>query len=119
MTKFTPGKWTHMNGTDIFEDFMSGRQIAACLVDGDIPYEQQVANARLTAAAPAMWVAIRNLVTALDDGRIKLSDNNRALIIETHLRAALELAGGSESEIDMGQVEANDLDWNDPGIIRR
>ena len=93
MTKFTPGKWTHMNGTDIFEDFMSGRQIAACLVDGDIPYEQQVANARLTAAAPAMFEALKELLEAWDGYELTAALDRR---IGERAEAALVLAGGSD-----------------------
>ena len=95
MTKFTPGPWrVHWNAKDSAEVVTIRYEVA--LLNGYVEPEELKGNARLIAAAPAMWVAIRNLVTALDDGRIKLSDNNRALIIETHLRAALELAGDSD-----------------------
>ncbi len=58
MSKHTLGKFTQMNGTDVFEDIWSdGRQIADCLVSSDIPIEQQIANAILFSAAPELLEA--------------------------------------------------------------
>ena len=95
MNKFTPGKWICMNGTDIFEDFISGRQIAACLLDADIPYEQQAANARLIAAAPAMFEALercrQGFMNLVEFGYLGNARNEIA-----EIEAALELAGGSD-----------------------
>ena len=104
MTKFTPGPWHWVEDTwwggyaalvDAEDDVVLTPDHCNDGDDGAAWFEEypSEADARLIAAAPNMWVAIRNLVTALDDGRIKLPDTNRALIIETHLRAALELAG--------------------------
>lgn len=98
MTKFTPGPWKEQwRGSENVEVVKELRYEIA-LLNGYVGTEELKANARLITASPNMWVAIRNLVTALDDGRIKLSDNNRALVIETHLRAALELATGDSDE---------------------
>ena len=95
MTKFTPGPWTaDWRGSDSVEIIAARYEVA--LLNGYVEPDELKANARLIAAAPDMWVAIRNLITTLDDGRIKLPDTSRALVIETHLRAALELAGDSD-----------------------
>ena len=69
-------------------------------------------------AAPAMFEAIR--LTAQEVGAHLIGATPMDIEeIHKRLSAFVELAGDSESEIDMGQVEANDLEWNDPGIIRR
>jgi hypothetical protein len=77
MSEHTPGKWTVMNVTDVFEDIWSdGRQIAACLMSSDIPIDQQAANARLMAASPELLEALLYLLDGCDEADVRgeLSD---------------------------------------------
>lgn len=71
------------------------------------------------AAAPDMFEALTSLVSSIILNIAVQPDVGGLSDAINQAHAAIELAGGSESEIDMGQVEANDLEWNDPGIIRR
>ena len=64
--KFTPGPWTKMNATDVFERYWNGRQVADCMVDNDINYPQQKANAALIAATPELYEDLKRLVRRVE-----------------------------------------------------
>ena len=91
--KFTPGPWTKMNATDVFEGYWNGRQVADCMVDNDINYPQQKANAALIAAAPDMYEALDNLLEAWDEWGVSSFPDPFADMA----RAALAKARGEES----------------------
>ena len=57
MSKHTSGTWVTMNHADVFEDIFNGRLIADCSVDDDIDFEEQEANASVTAAVPELYEA--------------------------------------------------------------
>ena len=75
--KWTPGPWKVFNGTDVFpdDDDMSGsRQVADCCVAESMETFEEIANARLIAAAPDFAKAAEDMCAALsrfgdwDDG---------------------------------------------------
>jgi hypothetical protein len=60
----TPGPWRTFNGTDVFSDdndTSGSKQIADCSMSLIIPSGEQVANARLIAAAPDLLAALEGL----------------------------------------------------------
>lgn len=69
---FTPGPW-HAEGPDQFGDFNIHheryRLAVAAVVSNMHPPEEVAANARLIAAAPDMFEALRNLLAATDPFR--------------------------------------------------
>ena len=102
--KFTPGPWTKMNATDVFEGYWNGRQVADCMVDNDINYPQQKANAALIAAAPELYEALEKLINDLPDctidwARDGMGNTNANCIVNSRDKgkAALAKARGEES----------------------
>lgn len=102
MTKFTPGPWEWDWDTGWLvhpdEHDEDAGTIILELLDKYILIQDAVgkADARLIAAAPDMFEALEEFVEAWDKS-LQLEKTDVAL---TKARAALELAGGSDEQLD-------------------
>jgi|SRR5690606_2457172 len=100
--KHTPGPWIVRNGKDVFTQDrhgnpLDGHQIADCDVDYSdddnegLTYEEIRANARLIAAAPAMYEALKKMLSA--NSKMPLGELGA---IKNKAEEALALAEGGE-----------------------
>lgn len=62
--KHTPGPWL-LDGTYVYQDDATGRTIADCAHNKNRDRAEQVANAKLIAAAPELLDALRDALKAL------------------------------------------------------
>jgi hypothetical protein len=113
-TSFTPGKWEVCNLTDVFTengatnahgvkcDDNDGWLIADCavgitMIDGEehqLQHKEQAANARLIAAAPAMYAALQEVLADYDSDESNIGETEYSWIQAA--RAAINLATGQE-----------------------
>jgi hypothetical protein len=93
----TPGPWRHGDGDRAVTGRAGARVIASVgdlCIDSQWPEDQ--ANARLIAAAPTMYEALREMVKAVDpEGARRFAETDSGLGFALHLaRAAIAKAEG-------------------------